>query len=154
MNTMKLAERIKQREFTSVQQEALLSIIVTGSWILGELASAMSKFGVTPAQYNCLRILRGAAPEKLTCGEIGARLLDRTPDVTRMITRLMKAGLVDRERAEHDRRVVEVWVTPKGIELLKEMDPMVDAIQIELMKSLSDDELRELTGLLERLRTS
>jgi len=151
---MKLADRIKQREFASIQQEALLSVIVTASWIQGEMAAAMSQFGVTPAQYNLLRILRGSHPEKLTCGEIGVRLLDRTPDVTRLINRLMKAGLVDRERAEHDRRVVEVWVTARGLELLAKMDPIAGELEIELMQGLSPDELQSLVGLLERLRTS
>ncbi len=130
----------------------MLSVIVTGSWILGELASAMTPHGLTPAQYNALRILRGAHPQLLTCGEIGSRLLDRTPDVTRMVTRLMKLGLVDRARADRDRRIVEVWITPKGLEVLAEIDPVVQKKQGQLMNNLSSIELKQLTELLEKLR--
>lgn len=150
---MKLSDRIKQARFASPQQESMLSVIVTGSWIIGEMASAMTPHGLTPAQYNALRILRGAHPELLTCGEIGSRLLDRTPDVTRMVTRLMKMGLVDRARADRDRRIVEVWITQKGLDLLKNVDPGVDETQDRLMGGLSADEHTQLITLLEKMRT-
>jgi len=125
---------------------------VTSSWLLNELSALMAPFGVTPTQYNVLRILRGNHPGKLTCTEIGRRMLDRTPDVTRLLNRLERAGLVTRSRASHDKRVVEVSITEKGLELLARMQPVVDAAQERLMSRLSPEELRLLSELLDRLR--
>ncbi|WP_397546626.1 MarR family winged helix-turn-helix transcriptional regulator [Rhodothermus marinus] len=149
---MKLSERIKQTRFASPAQEALLNILVTSSWLLNELSALMAPFGVTPTQYNVLRILRGSHPGKLTCTEIGRRMLDRTPDVTRLLNRLERAGLVTRSRASHDKRVVEVGITEKGLELLARMQPVVDVAQERLMSRLSPEELRLLSELLDRLR--
>ncbi|ACY49548.1 MarR family winged helix-turn-helix transcriptional regulator [Rhodothermus marinus] len=149
---MKLSERIKQTRFASPAQEALLNILVTSSWLLNELSALMAPFGVTPTQYNVLRILRGSHPGKLTCMEIGRRMLDRTPDVTRLLNRLERAGLVTRSRASHDKRVVEVGITEKGLELLARMQPVVDVAQERLMSRLSPEELRLLSELLDRLR--
>ncbi len=149
---MKLAERIKQARFASPAQEALLNILVTSSWVLSELSALMAPFGVTPTQYNVLRILRGSHPGRLTCSEVGRRMLDRMPDVTRLLNRLERAGLVTRTRSSHDRRVVEVGITEKGLELLARMQPVVDEAQERLMRRLSPEELRLLSDLLDRLR--
>lgn len=150
---MKLSELLKQDHFASPVQEAMLNVMATSSWLMGELAAAMAPYQVTPAQYNVLRILRGSHPESVTCSAIGERLLDRTPDVTRLLDRLERAGLIHRERAEHDRRVVQVRITPTGLDLLGRMEPDVDAATGRVMHHLSPEEHRQLTALLERLRT-
>ncbi|GIV57937.1 MAG: MarR family transcriptional regulator [Rhodothermaceae bacterium] len=150
---MKLSELIHQQRFASTGQEAMLNVLVTSSWLLGEMAAIMTPFGVTPAQYNVLRILRGSHPKKLTCGDLGARLLDRTPDVTRLLNRLERQELIHRARAEHDRRVVQVGITEKGLALLERMNPVVDERVRHLTRHLSPDEHRLLCDLLERLRT-
>jgi DNA-binding MarR family transcriptional regulator len=148
-----LSDLIQQDTFASREQEALLNVLATASWISGELAAAMAPHGVTQAQYNVLRILRGRHPERYACSEIGERLLDRTPDVTRLLVRLEARGLVKRERAEHDRRVVEVHITPEGLDVLSRLDaPVSEAIE-RLGRHLTDDQLSQLSGLLETLRT-
>ncbi len=129
-----------------------MNVMVTSSWILSKLSAEMAPFGVTPAQYNVLRILRGSHPAKMPCSEIGNRLLDRTPDVTRLLNRLEKVGLVSRERASYDRRVVQVGITDEGRELLKRLDPVVAACQDDVAAGLNDDELKLLSGLLDRMR--
>lgn len=130
----------------------MLNVLVTYPWMLGELAEAMSAFDLTPAQYNVLRILRGAHPERVPCSYIGERLLDRTPDVTRLLDRLQKAGLVDRRRGEHDRRVVEVVITEEGLDRLEQMSAPVGATLDRLTGGLTDDEHLQLSALLEKLR--
>lgn len=150
---MKLSELIKQEHFTSPAQEAVLNVVVTSSWLLSEMASTTAPYQITPAQYNVLRILRGSHPEKLTCSAVGERLLDRTPDVTRLLNRLERSGLVHRARAEHDRRVVEVCITEAGLQLLARMQADVEDTLHRMMHHLSADELRQLSDLLERLRT-
>ncbi|MDX1545789.1 MAG: MarR family transcriptional regulator [Rhodothermales bacterium] len=151
---MKLSELIKQDRFRSSGQEAMLNVLVTSSWITSAMAAAMAPYGITPAQYNVLRILRGSHPETLTCSELGERLLDRTPDVTRLLNRLERNGLIRRERATHDRRVVEVGIAEEGLALLERMQDDVEAVQERITGPLSPEEHTRLITLLERLRAS
>ncbi|ARA93659.1 MarR family transcriptional regulator [Rhodothermaceae bacterium RA] len=150
---MKLSDLIQQTRFASPAQEAMLNIMVTSSWLTSELTGAMAPFGITPAQYNVLRILRGSHPRKLTCTDISRRLLDRTPDVTRLLNRLERSRLIHRARAEHDRRVVEVGITGEGLALLERVDPVVADVQARIARHLSPEEHRQLSAFLERLRT-
>jgi len=150
---LKLADLIRQSHFASPAQEAVLNVVATESWATGTIATALAPHGLTPAQYNVLRILRGSHPEPRTCSEVGCRLLDRTPDVTRLLDRLERMGLVSRQRAEHDRRVVEVAITERGVALLDGLDAPMQAALESLARHLSPDELRTLSGLLEKLRT-
>jgi DNA-binding MarR family transcriptional regulator len=148
-----LSDLIQQDRFASPAQEALLNVLATSSWISSEMASALAPFGVTQAQYNVLRILRGRHPAHYACSEIGERLLDRTPDVTRLLVRLEARGLVSRQRAEHDRRVVEVEITDEGLAVLAQLDgPVQDTID-RIGSHLSEEDLRLLSRLLETVRS-
>ena len=150
---MTLADLIQQTQFASPGQEAVLNVFATASWASGQIAAALAPHGVTQAQYNVLRILRGRHPACHTCSDIAGRLLDRTPDVTRLLVRLERRGLVSRRRAEHDRRVVEVLVTDEGLALLALLDePVAEAIG-RVTRHLDGGELAALSGLLEKLRT-
>ena len=149
-----LSDLIKQEHFESPAHEALLNVMVTYPWLMGELAAAMQDADLTPAQFNVLRILRGCHPERATCSYIGERLLDRTPDVTRLLNRLQRAGLIDRRRAAHDRRVVEVCITDEGLERLQQADTPVTETTRRLTAGLTADEHRTLSALLEKLRVS
>lgn len=147
-----LTDLIKQDQFESPAHEAILNVMVTYPWLVGKLSAAMVAYDLTPAQYNVLRILRGRHPERATCSYIGERLLDRTPDVTRLLDRLQRAGLIERRRAAHDRRVVEVRITEDGLDRLKQVDrPVGEAIRC-LTAGLTEEEHRTLSALLEKLR--
>ena len=150
---MTLADLIHQVHFASPRQEALLNIIVTEGWVIGEFAAVLGSYGVTPAQYNVLRILRGTHPKPATCTDIADRLLDRTPDVTRLLIRLEREALITRKRASYDRRVVEVSITEKGLNLLSQIDAPMEATIQRLTRHLSEEELGTLSQLLDRLRT-
>ena len=150
---MTLSELIQQEHFPSAAEESLLGVLVTANWITSELVKTMAPFGVSPPQYNVLRIVRGRQPERPTCSDIKARLLDRTPDVTRLVARLQKAGLVERRRSEADRRAVEVELTPAGQDLLRRLDPLVEDTTARVMQHLAPDEQAALSHLLERVRT-
>ena len=149
---MTLADLTQQLHFESPAQEAVLSVMVTEAYLTSRIAAAFADHGVTPAQFNVLRILRGARPDPLTCSQIGSRLLDRTPDVTRMLARLERAGLVRRCRSEDDRRAVKVSITPAGLDVLERLDGPARAEIEQAARHLSDDDLRTLTRLLEALR--
>ncbi len=147
-----LADLIKQNRFASPGHEALLNVLVTYPRVMSELARTMGAFGLTPSQYNVLRILRGRHPERATCRYIGERLMDPTPDVTRLLDRLGAAGLVGRCRADYDGRVVEVWITEAGLKRLRTLDEPVNATIRGLTDGLSAEEHRTLSDLLEKLR--
>ena len=150
---MTLSDLIQQTRFESPAQEAVLNVLATESWISARMAEALGAYGVTPAQYNVLRILRGASEAPMTCSQIGDRLLDRTPDVTRLLARLERAGLVSRSRAEHDRRAVEVTLTDAGRTVLVALDTPARAAIDGIARHLSEDDLATLSRLLEALRT-
>ena len=151
---MTLSDLIQQTRFASPAQEAVLNVFATSSWVTSEIQGALVPHGITHAQFNVLRILRGHHPESYTCSQIAERLLDRTPDVTRLLVRLERNGWVDRQRDEQDRRVVRVAITEAGLDLLTTLDqPVTDAID-GIAEPLTDDELTMLSALLERLRTN
>src|ERR1051325_823989 len=107
-----------------------------------------SEADLTASQYNVLRILRGSHPKSLTAGEIGARTIARDPDITRLVDRLDARGLVKRGRSEEDRRVVEVVITTKGLELLRELEPHSQKMPRALVGHVPPRKLRQLSKLL------
>jgi DNA-binding MarR family transcriptional regulator len=147
-----LAKRLHQRSFVSPTQETILSLMVTQAWLSGEIMAVLSGHDVTLSQFNVLRILRGSHPDKLTCSAIGERLLDRTPDVTRLFDRLSRAGLTERTRSESDRRVVLVGITQAGLDVLSAIDPGIDGFHGRLSNALPPGEMETLNTLLERFR--
>ena len=111
----------------------------------------LEPYGVTPQQYNVLRILRGA-PEGLPCGEIASRMITRDPDITRLLDRLEKRELISRCRETKDRRTVIARITPEGLALLARLDGPVQAAHRKQLGHLGRERLRALTELLRAAR--
>src|SRR5690606_19836884 len=145
---MNLSELIKQDHFSSLSQEVLLNVIVTSNWIMGELSAKMAPYGITPAQYNVLRILRGSYPDAMTCTAIGERLLDKTPDTTRLLNRLDRSGMIRRERSADDRRVVKVVITEAGMKVIDAIQPTLEQFQDSIIRYISTEEQHQLIDLL------
>ena len=148
-------EEIKQtKPFQHFEEEVFLNLQRTAqalTWATGELFKTVD---LTPVQYNVLRILRGSLQTGLLCGEISERLVTRDSDITRLLDRLETRGLVERERHAKDRRAVVSRITPKGLEILAELDePMSACIQGQL-GHLSEGQLKELNDLLVLARSS
>jgi DNA-binding MarR family transcriptional regulator len=144
-----LATQLKQnRPFGSLEQEALLGIRMAAARVTAPWAQFLKTTAdLSTSQYNVLRILRGS-PEGLTSGEIGERTIARDPDITRLVDRLVKRGLVKRLRSKTDRRVVQVEITPKGRDLLDELDPHVQRMPRAMLGHLSQTQLQQLSRLL------
>lgn len=148
-----LQKEIKQsRPFVSLPEEAFLNLQRTASALLQALTRFLRTHDLTPTQYNVLRILRGSHPETLTCGDIGNRMVTPDPDVTRLLDRLEKRGLVTRTRDTVDRRVVRATITEGGLELLERLDGPVPAWLEEVLGHLPEEELHSMITLLERAR--
>jgi DNA-binding MarR family transcriptional regulator len=136
----------------SLEEAVFLEILRTGEALAHPVAQLLKGEDLSPAQYNVLRILRGA-PEGLTCGEIGSRLVTRDPDITRLLDRLEKRGLIARRRDGEDRRVVLTRIQPDGLELLARLDEPVRGLHRGLMGHLGAEQLRTLAELLEACRS-
>lgn len=149
----RLQKEIQQtRPFNSAQEEAFLNLQRTGNALFQALTRFLKAYELTPTQYNVLRILRGAHPKTLTCGDIGDRLVTPDPDVTRLLDRLEKRALVSRGRDTSDRRVVRGGITEDGLELLERLDEPLPEFIDELLGHLEPGELESLIRLLEKAR--
>jgi DNA-binding MarR family transcriptional regulator len=143
----------KRKPFAAPEQEALLNLWRTADRLQLRFARLFREHGLTPAQYNVLRILRGEG-KPLPCLEIAARLVTEVPGITGLLDRLERLGLVARTRSDVDRRVVHVAITARGLELLGRLDDPVDRLHRELLGHLTHDELRALNQLLEKARAA
>lgn len=151
--TTSLQRELRQRRpFRSPAHAATVAVLRTADAIGRTLARAVEPHGVTPQQYNVLRILRGAHPDPLPTLEVGERMIERTPGVTRLLDRLEAKALVRRDRCPEDRRRVHCRITEEGLALLAELDPAVDAVDEEAMRGLDEAEARTLLALLDRVR--
>jgi DNA-binding MarR family transcriptional regulator len=148
-----LSQEIRQQKpFVSLEEEAFLGLQRTASLLLQSLGRELKGHDLTPAQYNTLRILRGAGPDALTCGEIGERLVSPGPDVTRLLDRLEQGGLVTRLRDAEDRRIVRARITEKGLDLLATLDEPVGRMLGRLLGNLGQERLRTFVALLDEAR--
>jgi DNA-binding MarR family transcriptional regulator len=148
-----LQEELKQTvPFSSREQEAYLSLLRTADALQSRVEAKLKEFGLTGTQYNALRILRGAGADGIPCSEIGERMITRDPDVTRLLDRLQKRGLVERSRGKQDRRVIYGKITATGLKLLREMDAPVDKHGREMLRHVSQANLKLLIDLLEQIR--
>ncbi|HWW73927.1 MAG TPA: MarR family transcriptional regulator [Pyrinomonadaceae bacterium] len=149
----KLQKELKQtKPFKSLEEEVILNLARTAEYVGARVAQVLKGVELTPTQYNALRILRGAGSEGLTCGEISERMVTKDSDITRLLDRLEKRGLVSRERPETNRRVVLTRITGEGLALLSELDgPMLEGHR-RLAGHLGEKQLRALNKLLETVR--
>jgi MarR family transcriptional regulator, organic hydroperoxide resistance regulator len=107
--------------------------------------------GLTGAQYNVLRILRGAEPEGLACSAISERMISHDPDMTRLLDRMEKRGLITRQRQTDDRRVVKARITSEALNLLKQLDQPIRELHRGQFRQMSPQRLKTLTALLDEI---
>lgn len=151
-NSTRLQRELKKRRpFEWPEQEAVLNILRTGDRLQNRFGRLFREYGLTPSQYNVLRILRGEG-KPLPCLEIGERMVQVVPAITGLIDRLEKQQLVLRERCAEDRRVVYVQLTDKARALLEQIDQPLEDLHRELLGHFTKAELRDLTRLLEKAR--
>jgi DNA-binding MarR family transcriptional regulator len=133
------------------EEEAFVSILRTGDALVRATESVLRNADVSPTQYNVMRILRGS-PDGLPCSEIAKRLINRDPDVTRLLDRMEKRGLISRQRATTDRRVVVTKITPEGLAALGALDEPVRNAHRATLGHLGAKRLQLLVELLETAR--
>lgn len=144
-------DRIKQRRFRNPAEAAFVRLVLVGEHLTTELDALCARFGLTHSQYNVLRILRGVYPDGHPRFEIANRLMHRAPDVTRLLDRLARQGLVSRGVGPANRRESIATITPAGLAQLDAIQPELDTLQRQAFASLSSTQLRQLRELLDHV---
>lgn len=146
-----LKRRLKQEKFSGIEQEVILNLLVASNYLHSELNTICNRFNITLAQFNVLRILKGAHPGGYPRGEIIRRMIEPSPDVTRLIDRLIKEGLVERFNIQEDRRLSLARITKKGITHLTKINPEIDKFILSYSSSLTKSEKEMLSSICEKL---
>jgi DNA-binding MarR family transcriptional regulator len=151
---MKEVDRLgsRRRRPPCPEEMAFLDLLRTTDMLSRGLVEILKAEDLSSTQYNVLRILRGA-PEGLPCGEIASRMITRDPDITRLLDRMEKRGLISRCRETKDRRMVMARITPEGLKLLGRLDEPVEEGHRRQLGHLGRDRLRALTELLQVARS-
>ncbi len=137
-----------QSKFENNRIKALINIKYTSNWLNSKETEFFKPFGISPQQYNILRILRGAK-KKIKVQVVKDRMIERAPNATRLMDKLCEKSLIERERCADDRRVVYVKITDKGLELLSKIN---GSEQLSFLNNLSENEADILNNLLDKIR--
>ena len=148
---MPIRERLQQKQFRTLADEAVVSLMVAAEQIDQAIAPIWERHGITGDQYNVLRILRGVHPGGHPRNEVARRMIHRAPDVTRMLDRLVRQGLVARVRNPDDRRESIATISKAGLAALERIDPDVRTTQAALIAPLSERDLKQLARLCDAL---
>jgi DNA-binding MarR family transcriptional regulator len=150
---MKLEQELKSIKPMPARQRATLNILFTASWLDCAMTRQLRPFGLTPPQYNILRILNGSAPKGLSVLDIKSRMLDRSSNVSRLVEKLRLADLAERVTHGKDRRMVVVTISEKGKKMLADIEHarFMEGADVVAGK-LTEAELLELAHLLDKFR--
>ncbi len=149
---MSLEQEIRQEKFESEFHKAAINLLFTSSWLYHQHALRLKPLGITPEQYNVLRILRGSHPKALMLADITCRMIDKSSNATRLVEKLRQKGLVRRDICKSNRRQVDIIITPKGLEILSTIDKLSGDWQATL-KTITKAEAAELNRVLDKLRS-
>ena len=150
--SMGLEEDIKQEKgFRNQRQKAMVNIFYTEGWLRNRLAETLKPHDLTSQQYNVLRILRGSNPKPMSTSCVRSRMLDKMSDVSRIVDRLFKKTLVDKQLCSTDKRLVDVFMTDAGLTLLDKIDESMDGMD-KMFSNITDGEAETLNQILDKLR--
>jgi DNA-binding MarR family transcriptional regulator len=144
-------EAINRGRLGSLEEGVYINLLLTADVLTRKVEKVLRSADVSPTQYNVLRILRGSR-EGLPCREIANRMITRDPDITRLLDRLEKRGLILRRRETKDRRIVLARITPTGLDLLRELDVPITETHRKQLGHLGRERLRALVEVLEIAR--
>jgi DNA-binding MarR family transcriptional regulator len=149
---VKLEDEIKQKNFSSPVQKMLLNVYFTSSWFAVRTTRTLKPYRLTLQQYNVLRILRGQLTKPASVGLIQERMLDKSSNASRLIDKLVLKKLVDRKTCPSDRRQMEIRITPRGLEILAELDNKLMANETEVSNLITAEEAEMVSDILDKVR--
>jgi DNA-binding MarR family transcriptional regulator len=148
---MGIEQDIQQPNFRNEFQKMGINLLFTANWLNEQIGKILSEEGVTQQQYNILRILRGSATP-LTTLKIRERMLDKMSDTSRIVDRLISKELVVKNTCEKDKRLVDITLSPKGLDLVDQLDQFNDRIDA-LLKGINASEAATMNQILDKIRT-
>ena len=148
---MKLEEELKQKQFKSEHQKAVLNILFTGHWLDSENTKILKPYGISPQQYNVLRILKGQHPNSISVNNIMGRMIDKMSNTSRLVEKLRQKEFIERVICEHDRRQVDVKITDKGIKLLEKLTSKMDDFD-QIINKITIGEAKLINTILDKVR--
>lgn len=149
---MKLEEEIKMPKFRNAYQKASLNLMFTGEWMMAQVDGLLKPYDISSQQYNVLRILRGQHGKPVNLYSIQERMLNRMSNATRLVEKLRLKGLVTRDLCEQNRRKVEIAITDKGMELLDKLDPLVQQLEENTFRHISEEDAQHFSDTLDLIR--
>ncbi len=148
---MKIEEELQQKKFVNVYQKTHLNIIYTANWLIDQTKELLQPFDITHQQFNVLKILKGRYPNSCAACDIKEVMLDKGPDLTRLIDRLCKKDYVTRSVCEGNRRKLDITITRKGLALVKKIEPEVKK-RFMHQTAISEKEANVLSRILDKMR--
>ncbi|MDT8410958.1 MAG: MarR family transcriptional regulator [Vicingaceae bacterium] len=148
---MKIEKEIKQDKFHSEFQKLAINILFTNQWLTTNTTKILKPFGVSPQQYNVLRILKGQSPKAISVSNIMERMIDKMSNTSRLVEKLRQKELIERVICEKDRRQVDVKITKKGIALLEKVSVEMNSFNT-ISENLSENEAITINQLLDKMR--
>ena len=149
---MGIEQDIQQASFRNEFQKMGINLLFTANWLNEQIGKILSEEGVTQQQYNILRILRGSATPLSTL-KIRERMLDKMSDTSRIVDRLIAKELVLKNTCEKDKRLVDITLSPKGLDLVDQLDQFNDRIDA-LLKGINESEAATMNQILDKIRTA
>lgn len=151
---MDIERTIKSIHKMAITTKSVINMMYTSRYIEDAVMAILKPYDLTIQQYNVLRILRGQKGKPANLCTIQERMIDKSSNTTRLVDKLIKKGWVKRSICEENRRKVEIIITTKGLEILKELDPLTEENNEMILKNLSEEQLVTLNNLLDTLRTT
>jgi DNA-binding MarR family transcriptional regulator len=149
---MDLEKEIKQnKSFSSEYEKLTVNIMFTNSWLNTKQIKIFKPYGISPQQYNILRILRGQLPNPASVSLLQERMIDKMSNASRLVDKLKLKKLVERKECKADRRQVDIIITEKGLDLLKTISKDIESVE-NTFKTISLAEAKELNRILDKLR--
>ena len=147
---MKTSEALQMASFASTHEQLVLTVLHTASAMLSKHRVLLKPYGVTPEQFNILRILRGQQGKPIALRDISNRMIDKNSNTSRLVDKLLAKGLVRREACPEDRRRVDIVLTPSGRQLIEELKNIMDQEMSSLNGVWSESEAKKAILLLDR----
>jgi len=148
---MRIEDEIKQSQFEDAYHKMVVNVMFTARFIELKFERIFKKHGLTSQQYNVLRILRGQFPQPICAGDVLSRMLDQSSNITRLMEKLLQKGLVERNINESNRRMHDIVITDKGLELLGKISPDFNEL-MEDYRNISSVEAESVSDLLDQFR--
>ena len=149
---MEIEKEIKQSKFENSLQKAIINLFYTSNFIRDRILNILKNYDIQQQHYNVLRIIKGQHPNPISPGYIKEVMIDKGVDLTRLLDKLDKKGLIKRQLCQKNRRKIDINLTKEGIDLLNELKPKFNNLYEQLSKKINEDEAELLSNLLDKLR--